>query len=184
MFYTSKGDTGYTGLIGGERVAKESPRIEALGALDEAISAIGLARALAVREESKPLLIHLQRELSMLAAEVAAPDPGQLKRRICAEDVVSLETDVEELSRWINNPHAFIAPGDTPGGGALHLARATVRRAERRVTALAHQGELRNEEVLRYLNRLSTLLYLLARADDQAAGIENPTLMHEMRMEE
>ncbi len=178
-FYTGKGDAGYTGLIGGERVAKDALRIEALGELDEAISALGLSRALAVRRQSKPLLVHLQRELSQLAAEVAAPEPNKQRACISAENVISLEVDIDELGKEISNPLAFIAPGDSPGGGALHLARAVVRRAERRVTALFHQGALENEQLLRYLNRLSSLLYLLARADDLEAGVGEPTLMCE-----
>jgi len=180
-FYTGKGDAGYTGLIGEERVAKDSPRIEALGVLDEAISAMGLGRALAMRPQSKPLLVRLQRELSMIAAEVAAPEPNSLADRISAEHVISLEVDIDELGKEICAPFAFIVPGDSPGSGALHLARATVRRAERRVSALYHQGELANEQLLRYLNRLSSLLFLLARADDQAAGVTVPTPMREQR---
>lgn len=176
-FYSGKGDAGYTGLIGGERVAKESPRIEALGALDEANSALGLGRALAACQQSKPLLVRLQRELSLLAVEVAAPVPDILTQRIGAEHVAALEAEIDALGTDLRAPFAFIAPGDSPGGGALHLARATVRRAERRVTALFHQHELENEQLLRYLNRLSSLLFLLARLDDQAAGVTEPTPM-------
>ena len=170
MWYTRTGDEGDTGLLGGERVAKDSPRLEALGDLDEAMSCIGLARAQAARAETKPLLEHIQRELIVVMAELAAPDAAQLKTRLGETAVASLEADIDRLAATVAPPEGFVLPGDSRGAAALDVARAVVRRAERRAVALAHRGEVNNARVIAYLNRLSSLLFLLARADDLAAG--------------
>ncbi len=177
MRFSRAGDEGYAELIGGERVAKDSPRMEALGDLDEAMSALGLARALGVREESKPLLVQLQRALFLLASEVAASAPEQLRQRLDGEAVTMVEAEIARLDGEVNRWAGFIVPGDSPGAGALDLARAIVRRAERHVVRLVHQGDVENVQLIRYLNRLSSLLYLLARADDRAAGVAQPTMM-------
>ena len=176
MSFTGTGDEGYTGLIGGERTAKDAPRIEALGALDEATSAIGVARAFCTREDSKPMLLRAQRALYLLMAEIAAPDPQELSARISVAHVQALEADIAALDGGAATRHAFIIPGDTPGGAMLDFARTVVRRAERRVVHLAHQGVLQNEQLVPYLNRLSSLLYLLARADDATAGVDSTTI--------
>lgn len=170
MYYTGKGDEGYTSLFGGERVAKDSPRIEALGALDEATSAIGMARAAVVRQESRAILLRIQHELHILMAEIASPRPDRLPSRIQAEMVGGIETDLALLEESTPLPRTFIMPGDTPGGAALDFARAVTRRAERHAVSLLHQGEVQNEQIIRYLNRASSLLYVLARADDLAIG--------------
>lgn len=174
MWQPGTGDEGYTGLIGGERQAKDAPRIDALGELDEATSAIGLARALATRAASKPVLLRVQRELYVLMAEVAAPDPDTLTRRLGPAEVAGVEADIATLEQDVS-VSGFVIPGDTPGEAALDLARAVVRRAERRVVGLVHQGHLQNVQLIRYLNRLSLLLYYLARADERAAGQEAST---------
>jgi len=171
MSYTGTGDEGYTGLIGGERTAKDAPRIEALGALDEATSAIGVARAFCAREASQPVLLRAQRALYLLMAEIAAPDPTKLSERISAAHVQALEAEIAALDGGAVTRHTFIIPGDTRGGAMLDCARTVVRRAERRVVSLAHRGDLHNEQLVPYLNRLSSLLYVLARADDTAAGV-------------
>jgi cob(I)alamin adenosyltransferase len=172
MWYTGTGDAGDTGLLGPERVAKDSPRIEALGELDEAMAAIGVARAQLRRPESRPLLLSAQRGLSLLMAEVACPRPEALARRIDADAVAGVEAAIAALSAHVARQTTFILPGDTPGGAALDLARAVVRRAERRVVHLRRQQLTTNLHLLHYLNRLSSLLYLLARADD-AIGLAN-----------
>lgn len=157
-------------------MAKDTQRLEVLGDLDEATSAIGLARALAARAETKPLLAHLQRELFALMAEVAAPDAGTLSARMGAETVASLEADIDTLQPELTLPGGFILPGDSPGAGALDLARTIVRRTERHLVALSREDEALNPQLFRYLNRLSSLLFLLARLDDNAAGVEAPTM--------
>lgn len=170
MWYSGTGDEGYTSLFGGERIEKTSPRLEALGDLDEAQAAIGVARAHVLRQETKPLLAQVQRTLYLLMAEVATPEPARLRQRVESATVTALEQNIARLADSVPREPTFIIPGDTPGGAALDLARTVVRRAERRVVGLLHAGQLENAHLVRYLNRLSSLLFLLARIDDAAGG--------------
>lgn len=169
-WYTRKGDTGDTSLIGGGRVAKDDSRIEALGALDEASSTIGVARAFTARAATNELLIRVQRELSVIMAEVAAPEPEKLRARLDADAVTKLEAEIDALAALLPPFAGFIVPGDTRGGALLDHARTVARRAERRLAPLARDGHLRHPAIPAYLNRLSTLLYLLARLEDAAVG--------------
>jgi len=170
-FYTGKGDSGKTGLLGDERVPKHHPRIEALGALDEASAALGLARASCKASQTPPILRTAQRDLYRLMSEVAAtPENADRFKGIDAERVAWLEKQTDEISEMISLPKEFILPGDTPSGAALSLARAVVRRAERRVTELFELGELDNDELLRYINRLSSLCFVLEILENRAAG--------------
>jgi len=170
-FYTRSGDDGTTGLLGEDRVSKHHPRIEALGALDEASAALGLARASCLAQETPPILRQAQRDLYRLMAEVAAtPENARKFQSIDATSVAWLEAQTDELSQTITMPKAFILPGDTPSGAALSLARAVVRRAERRVAKLYELQELSNEDLLRYLNRLSSLCFVLELLENQVAG--------------
>lgn len=168
MQYTGKGDEGYTSLYGGERVTKDSPRIETLGALDEATSAIGLARALLTRREFSAILQRVQHELYLLMAEIATTQADRLSQHIDATAVSALEADLVSLAKSTSLTQQFILPGDTRSGAALDMARAITRRAERHVVHLVQLKEVRNGQLTRYLNRLSSLLYVLARAEDQA----------------
>ena len=164
---TRTGDDGTTGLLGPERVPKDDLRIEALGALDEAQSALGLARALASAGAGQRLLA-IQRALYRLMGELSTlgqPDAEALVRTYdlatSAEQVAELE---REIFAWREAaPSQFILPGSSPFDGALHLGRALVRRAERRVVSLQRQGYALNPETVRYLNRLSDWLYLFAQ---------------------
>ena len=170
-FYTRTGDDGTTGLLGEDRVSKHHPRIEALGALDEASAALGLARAACLAPETPAILRQAQRDLYRLMAEVAAtPENARKFQSIDATSVAWLETQTDELSRGVTMPKAFILPGDTPSGAALSLARAVVRRAERRVARLFELHELSNEDLLPYLNRLSSLCFVLELLENQVAG--------------
>ncbi|HOF87635.1 MAG TPA: cob(I)yrinic acid a,c-diamide adenosyltransferase [Armatimonadota bacterium] len=173
MWYTGKGDGGETSLFFGGRVAKDDPRIEALGALDEASSAIGVARAFAARADAA-LLIRAGRALSHIMGEVAAPDPGKLAARLEPAAVTALEAEIAALSAPLPPFAGFVVPGDTPAGALLDHARAVTRRAERRVIPLVRDGRVNNPAILAYLNRLSSLLYLLARREDAAAGGSTP----------
>jgi len=166
MWYTTNGDDGYTDLAGGERAAKDSRRIEALGSLDEATSFIGTARTRA-SAETRLLLERTQRELMLVMAEVASPDPASPLERMPETAVEALEADIARVAAGVPPLTDFVLPGDTPAGAALDIARAVVRRAERRVVALLHHGELTGSLLIRYLNRLSSLLYFLARAEDE-----------------
>ena len=170
-FYTRKGDGGYTGLLGEGRVPKNHPRPEAVGAVDEATSALGLARASCQAPQIAPLILEIQRHLYLLMAALAAtPEEAERFRAIDAAKVTWLETQIDELSQLVSMPDEFILPADSAGGAALDLARTVVRRAERRAAGLYHMGEISNSEVLNYLNRLSSLCFVLELLENQHAG--------------
>lgn len=170
-FYTRTGDDGTTGLLGEGRVLKTHPRIEALGALDEASAALGLARAQVRDPRCEPILREAQRDLYKLMAEVAStPENADKFRGIDAERVQWIESQTDALSSTLEMPREFILPGDTPSGAALSMARAVIRRAERRVVDLIDTKENSNTELVRYLNRLSSLCFVLELAENAAAG--------------
>lgn len=170
-FYTSGGDDGYTGLLGEGRVPKDDLRMEALGAVDEASAALGLARAHALAKETPLLLLQVQRDLYGLMAELAATQENASRfRAITTEKVTRLEAQTDAISAKVEIPREFIVPGDTVNGAYLDMARAVVRRAERRVAGLLHRGDIGNNELLRYLNRLSSLCFVLELLENQAAG--------------
>lgn len=176
-FYTRTGDDGYTSLLGKERVPKYDPRPEAYGDLDEASAALGLARSLANTTESKSILEQIQRDLYGIMSEVAAvPDIAEKFRVIGHSHVEWLEAQTDELSAKVSLPKEFILPGDTVASAALALARTVTRRAERRVVKLNHEGELQNSAIIQYMNRLSSLLFVLEIFENQAAGHSAPTL--------
>lgn len=162
---TGTGDTGYTGLLGEQRVPKYDPRPDTFGTVDEATSALGLARALTHDERVKTIIYQVQQELYLLMGELATPPEHYEKMglRMTAEHVQRLEQVEEELKRSVEIPNKFIIPGDTPDGAALDLARTVIRRAERMTVKLLHDGVIQNGEVVRYLNRLSDLIFILAR---------------------
>ena len=166
-WYTGKGDEGETSLFGGERAPKDDPRIEALGDLDEATCAIGLVRASTRCETDKALLLHIQQQLSVLMAEVASPSTGRCSVTVDATMLAHLEEEISRLQARVAPLHDFIFPGATVDSAGYDFARAVVRRAERRVVHLHHLQLLQNPCALRYVNRLSSLLFLLARAEEQ-----------------
>jgi cob(I)alamin adenosyltransferase len=173
-FYTRTGDDGTSSLLGNQRVPKDHPRLEAVGALDETNAALGIARATCNSERIKAIIIQTQRDLYHLMAEVAAtPENAARFRVIDAERVVWLEQKTSEISADVDIPKEFIIPGDTLVGARLDLARTIIRRAERRVAHLIHAGEVENRELLRYLNRLSSLCFVLELAENSLAS-ENP----------
>ncbi len=162
---TGTGDTGYTGLLGEQRVAKYDPRPDTFGTVDEATSALGLARAMAQDQHVKDIIYRIQQELYLLMGELATPPENYEKMglRMTTEHVQRLEQVEEELKRAVEIPNKFIIPGDTLTGAALDLARTIIRRAERMAVKLLHDGVIQNTEVIRYLNRLSDLVFILAR---------------------
>lgn len=177
QLYTRTGDAGETGLLYGGRVSKADPRVETYGAVDEADSAMGLARALAQDQRVKEILLRAQRELFTVAAELAtAPEHYETFKRhfkpVTPEQTAQLEETIEALKLEVELPRAFIIPGASAASAALDLARTVLRRAERRVVALKEAGLLANEENLRYLNRLGDLLFILARYEDRALPFE------------
>lgn len=176
--YTRKGDTGTTGLLyGGDRVSKADLRTDAYGTTDEAVSALGIARA-AIAAESDPagrrlaeLVLRLQRELFVVGAELAThvDRRGRLTdgaTRVTDAMVTALEREIDELEELVEQPKEFVLPGETMAGAALDLARTTVRRAERRCVALATERGLPDSQVVPYLNRLADLLFVMARVAD------------------
>jgi cob(I)alamin adenosyltransferase len=170
-FYTRTGDEGYTDLLGG-RAAKYAPRPAAIGTLDEASAQIGYARAVAGQERSKQVLIDVQRDLYLLMAELAfTPELEQQRYHVTQAHLDRIEQETDTLSDETPLPPQFILPGDTVSGAALDVARTVVRRAERQVVKLAHDGDFDNPLALAYLNRLSSLLFILARYEDQQAGV-------------
>ncbi len=178
--YTRTGDTGETRLLFGGRVSKTDARCEAYGCTDEAVSAMGLARALSNDLRVKEILLAAQHEMFYAAGELAtdAKEYENLRKnfRVITPDMVGrLESLIDELDAGMDLPNAFVVPGASAASGALDLARSLLRTGERRVVALQEKGMLPNPEVLRYINRLSDLLFMLARYEDRALPVEAVT---------
>ena len=180
-FYSGRGDDGYTGLLGPERVPKYDLRPEAYGTVDEAQAAIGLARASGCTAQSERILLAIQRDLYTLMAELAAAgdDDSPFAGSVTTEHLEQVEDWIAQLETTVKMPKEFVVPGDSQSGAALHLARTVIRRAERHAVRLAHDGVLVNRLPVRYLNRLSSLLYVLALAEDQEATGQGLTLAKE-----
>lgn len=178
--YTRKGDDGTTGLLFGGRVSKADIRPNAYGAVDTAISAMGMARALSASERVKYVLLKCQHEMFTVATEVAT-DPDHYDRLIehflpvTGKMVKRLEGWIDEIKAEIELPPQFIVPGASAASGAMDLARSLTRDAERRIVALDQYEPLRNAAVLRYVNRLSDLLFILARLEDKDLPFEVTT---------
>jgi len=165
------GDDGSTGLLGGGRASKDDPRIEAYGTVDEASSAVGLAKSLSPHERVHSICEEVQRGLYALGAELATnPGSGTSFAHTTEEAVQRLDALIVELEGAVTMPDGFILPGATPASGALDLARAITRRAERRCVSLERAGGLKNPQVRRWLNRLSLLLFVLGRYEEALAG--------------
>lgn len=177
--YTRTGDTGETGLFGGGRVAKDHPRVAAYGDVDELNSVIGLVRATAPDDLADELLETIQRDLFAIGGHLATPDPDKVRKALEKAElqpsrIAEFERAIDEADDELAPLKAFILPGGSPKAAALHLARTTCRRAERSVVALAASEEV-PELFLVYLNRLSDLLFTLARLANHRAGIGDVT---------
>jgi len=168
MKFSKKGDRGFTSLMGGQRVPKSGPRPDTYGTLDEAGSALGIARASAARWRTKKIILELQKDLLPLGAELAtvAEDMKKYPYQITAKHVDRLERFMEELQGEVHLKKEFILPGESIGSAAIDLARAVVRRAERKAVRLFQEKMITNVEVLRFLNRLADLLFTLARYEE------------------
>jgi cob(I)alamin adenosyltransferase len=169
---TRTGDEGYTDLLGAGRVPKYHRRPEAYGTVDEATSALGLARAHAVGTELKDTIHGLQRDLYLLMAELATPPENYAKVafKITPEHVQHLDDLSERLKGEVEIGKEFVVPGATVTGATLDLARTIVRRAERQIVRLYHEGDITNGSVVQYLNRLSDLLFIMARWEESGAS--------------
>ena len=159
--YTRTGDGGDTSLVDGRRVAKHSRRPAAFGEVDEANSVIGLAR-LHTSDDADEMLGRIQNDLFDLGADLATPEGDSPALRITGDQVTRLETEIDDLNSSLKPLKSFILPGGTEAAAWLHLARTVVRRAERRMTELATE-EVVNDTAMKYVNRLSDHLFVLAR---------------------
>lgn len=172
--YTRTGDAGDTGLFGGGRVGKDDPRVEAYGDVDELNAVLGMARAVELMPRIDEVLVPVQRDLFAIGALLATPDREKMaqhleKARIDEHRIEELELAIDDAERELEPLRAFILPGGTPKAAALHVARTVCRRAERHVVRLHHAVDLPTLVVI-YLNRLSDLLFTLARLANKRAG--------------
>ena len=178
---TGKGDTGTTGLLfGGERIRKDDLRTEAYGTIDEAVAALGLARAACLDAspdsplvELAAMILAIQRDLFVAAAELATNPEAwdrqvEGRTRVSAAMVSAMDGGLQELEASIVMPHEFVVPGETAVSAALEVARTILRRAERRAVSLDGAGLVPGPHLLTYLNRTADLLWVLARAAEQA----------------
>lgn len=175
--YTKTGDDGTTGLFGGQRVAKDDLRIEAYGSVDELNTLLGFARAQeSLSEEHDTIIGTLQEGLFVLGADLATPEQKDRVNisipRVTPDDLMCLESFIDSLEENLPPLRNFILPGGSAGGAILHVARTVARRAERQVVTLFRSEPEIGELPMQYLNRLSDLLFVLARAVNHTAGTE------------
>lgn len=167
--YTKTGDAGETGLFGGGRVPKDDPRVSAYGEVDELNATLGFAAALDPASFESDFIQAIQRDLFAIGAELATPNATKVREQVGAERVSAIEALIDKHEATLPALKNFILPGGTPKAAALHVARTTCRRAERAVVSLARDEQI-NPIIIHYLNRLSDLLFVLARAVNTQAG--------------
>ena len=163
--YTKTGDKGLTSLVGGERVSKASLRVDSYGDVDELNAVLGIIRSQGVDEEINSLLIKIQNDLFVMSADLASPMDIEVPR-VNAESIKNLERAIDQFLEELEPLKEFILPSGNKGGSYLHFARTVSRRAERKVVKLMEDEEI-GENVLIYLNRLSDLLFVMARVENQ-----------------
>lgn len=168
--YTKTGDKGLTSLVGGERVSKASLRVDSYGDVDELNAVLGIIRSQGVGDEINSLIIKIQNDLFIMGADLASPMDIEVPR-VSAESVENLETVIDEFLDELEPLKEFILPSGNAGGSYLHFARTVSRRAERKVVKLMEQEEI-GENVLIYLNRLSDLLFVLARIENKRGNFK------------
>jgi len=174
ILYTGTGDEGYTNLLGNDRVPKYDLRPEAYGTVDEAGVLMGLVRAdPAASDLTKDLILTAQRDLWVLMGELASTPDVKLPKRLEAGRTAWLEEETRKLGETFPPLTQFVIPGDTQIGAKLDVARTVVRRAERHAARLVHENELENPEIIRYLNRLSSMLFALARHEEHLANTKS-----------
>lgn len=173
--YTRRGDKGTTGLLFGGRVPKDDDRTEVYGTLDETVSALGIARAAGLVPRVEEIVVRVQREMFVAGAQLATAAENQAKlqegvSKVTPSMTEQAESDIDSLTEEHPLPREFVLPGETLGSAGLDLARSTVRRAERLVVKMNRSGLAVDSEVLRYLNRISDLFFVLARYDEAERG--------------
>ena len=167
-FYSGSGDDGFTGLLGEDRVPKSHPQPEAYGSVDEASAALGMAQAISDSYEVDCLVKEIQTDLYKAMAELAAtPDHHQESQQLREERVEWLEQQIQKFGQTIQMPNTFELFGDSKGGAAFDMARTIVRRAERAVVKLHLEGDIKYGVILKYLNRLSSLCFVLSLREAQ-----------------
>jgi len=170
-YYTATGDDGTTGLLGEGRVKKYHPRPEAYGTVDEAQAALGIARAAMYDRAAADVVLQVQRDLYHLMAELAATKDAAAKfRQIDAARVAWLTAQTDHYGDQLTLPREFTVTGDSLAGAYLDLARAIVRRAERLIVKMADDALIENRDLIRYVNRLSALCFVLSRREDALSG--------------
>lgn len=168
--YTRTGDTGTTSILGPERAGKDDPRVRAYGTVDELQAVLGLARSLAADDEVKGIILDLQQSLFIVGQDLASPlEQGDRFARVAAKDTEKLEATIDRLDEALPPLHRFVLPGHDPASATLHVARTVARRAEREIVALSRQAGV-NPHLMAYMNRLSDLLFVLARTAARRAG--------------
>lgn len=168
--YTKTGDKGETSLVGGRRVSKASMRVEAYGDVDELNAVLGIARRESQDEEIRNLIRELQNDLFIIGADLASP-PELSVPRITKERIGEIERTIDRFLEELEPLKEFILPGGSGGGAYLHLARCVSRRVERRIVRLMEEEQV-GEEALIYLNRLSDLLFVMARIENKRSKFE------------
>ena len=172
--YTRTGDSGTTGLIGGKRVTKDSPYIEACGSLDELNALIGVARSHRLPDSIDQALQSIQDDLFTIGAELATPEGMDRKSpEIGDEEIRRLEGEIDTIENSLEPLKKFILPGGSTPGAELHLARAVARRAERHCVTLSRVEKV-DPKILRYLNRLSDLCFVMARYVNRLQSMPEP----------
>ncbi|MDO8528179.1 MAG: cob(I)yrinic acid a,c-diamide adenosyltransferase [Deltaproteobacteria bacterium] len=171
---TKTGDKGETGLLSGERVSKTDRRVKAYGALDELVSQLGWVRSLGPTAEMAPHLKKIQTDLFRLGAELASTnlDPRWKVTPINIQDLEQLEIWVKEFEPKLDLPRSFVLPGGTPCSAALDIARTGARRVERKVVGLIEEKIYDNRDALKYINRLSDLLFIFARYEQKKGNVD------------
>jgi len=177
IFYTRAGDDGTTTIYGQTgRIPKYHLQPEAYGTIDEAQAILGVLRASEIQRRTKEILVRVERDLYLIMGQLAVANHIKLPARpVDQTDIDWLEQVTEEIGKTTGAFTDFVLPGDTLGGAQAHLARTIVRRAERAVARLHHEEALDNIFILRYLNRLSSLLFVLALYEDHRGGVASPT---------
>jgi cob(I)alamin adenosyltransferase len=173
--YTKTGDSGETSLFGGKRVAKDNIRIQACGTVDELNSVLGLAIAELKSEEVKKIIVHIQNDLFETGSDLASPleniNSSHHISRITENHSIQIEKIIDDFDAKLSPLTNFILPGGIKGAAYLHLARTVCRRAEREIITLSKDEKI-NSQIMIYLNRLSDLLFVLARYENQINGVK------------
>lgn len=172
--YTKKGDSGETGLYGGSRISKNDIKVDTYGNIDESAAFIGAARALVKNKEIKEILYKIQEKFLVVGAHLASDKNGilKLKEKIEISDIENLEKIIDEYSKNLLPLYKFIIPGENIESAALHVARTVVRRSERKIVALKESEEVA-PEILKYINRVSDVLFVLARAVEDEEAVRH-----------